>query len=370
MMAPANEPVHAAPMEPGTWLEYLTAAWPDRGSELLLRAALREPKEARRSWDEWKSLNSLDDATWEDHKLLAVVAARLHELDPDFPDARRLQGLLKSLWTRAQINQQASLSALDILIAAQIPVLLLKGPAFDLVVPRKDRRRLSGDLDIMVRRCDLPRVLGLLAARGWGKPDYSLARQLRYVSVRAGINLVNSRGGDIDIHHQPIHLRWALDRALEDLWRRARPASFGERNILIPSDDDLLCISASHGLRRKGEVCYGAWAMDFYHLFTARQARLQSLPEVAHELGVAIYVFSALLFLQYALGVLVDPDLLTALERRSQKIGGRLRYYVGTPAKSERNRRNRRWVKTALEAQLTLLGYCFGPHRHLHGKAP
>src|SRR5262249_47248574 len=155
-----------------------------------------------------------------------VVAARLHQLDPEFPDARRLQGLLKALWSRAQVRQQASLNALDALLAAQFPLLLLKGPAFDLAAPRKDRRRLSGDLDIMVRRRDLPRVLTLLAAREWSNPDHSLAGQLRHVRVSPGINLVNKNGGDIDIHHQPIHLRWTPDRVLDGIWRRAKPASF------------------------------------------------------------------------------------------------------------------------------------------------
>jgi len=221
-----------------------------------------------------------------------------------------------------------------------------------------------------VRRRDLPHTLSLLVAREWGKSDYSFAQTLQYVRVRPGINLAHREGGDIDVHHQPIHLRWTSDRALERLWQRARPASFGGRNIHIPSDADLLCISASHGLRRKGEVCHGAWAIDFHHIFTVPDARLQSLPEVAQELGVAIHVLSALLFLQQALGMPIDPDLLAALERRSQTIGAQMRYFVGTPARGKRNRRTRRWFKTVIEAQLLLLGYCFGPHRHLHGKAP
>lgn len=365
----AHQPVPDT-MEPRPRLKALMAAWPGQGDEFLLRAALCEPAAARRSWDEWKSQNFLDDATWEAHKLLAVVAARLPQLDPEFPDARRLQGLLKALWSRAQINQQASLRALDVLIEAQIPVLLLKGPAFDLAAPRKDRRRLSGDLDILVRRSDLPRTLSLLVARGWGKPDYSFEHAMQYVRVRPGINLAHRQGGDIDVHHQPIHLRWTSDRALERLWRRARPASFGGRNIYIPSDADLLCISASHGLRRKGEVCHGAWVIDFHHIFTAPGAQLQNLPAIARELGVAIHVLSALLFLQQALAMSIDPDLLAALERRSQTIGARMRYFVGTPARSKRNRRKRRWLKTVIEVKLALLGYCFGPHRHLHGKTP
>ncbi|MGE3874431.1 MAG: nucleotidyltransferase family protein [Parvibaculaceae bacterium] len=369
MTVPAHDSSsRAGPTELPSRLESLAAAWPDRRNELLLRAALCEPAPARRSWDEWKSQNALDEATWEDHKLLAVVAARLPRIDPEFPDARRLQGLLKALWSRAQINQQFSLRALDILIAAQIPVLLLKGPAFDLAAPSRDRRRLSGDLDIMVRRRDLPRALSLLIAREWGQPDFPLARALQYVRVRPGINLAHKDGGDIDVHHQPIHLRWMSDRALERLWQRARPASFGGRNIFIPSDADLLCISASHGLRRKGEMCHGAWAMDFHHILTAPDARLQSLPEVADELGVAIHVLSALLFLRQTLGIQIDPHLLAALERRSQTIGARMRYYAGTPARSERHRMSRRWVKRVIEAQLALLGYCFGPHRHLQGK--
>src|SRR5262249_54349925 len=109
--------------------------------------------------------------------------------------------------------------------------------------------------------------------------------------------------------------------------------------------------------------------VDFHHIFTAQQGRHQSLPAVAHELGVAIHVFSALLFLQQALGVAVDADLLATLERRSQTIGARLRYYVGTPVRGKRNRRKRRWAKTAIEARLTFLSYCFGPQFHLDGKA-
>jgi hypothetical protein len=369
MTTPAADLIEErAPLEPRSGLKSLMAAWPDQGSKLLLRAALCDLTEARRCWDNWKFGNLLDDTTWEDHKLLAVVAARLPELDPEFPDARRLQGLVKALWTAAQIKQQANLRALDILITAQLPVLLLKGPAFDLAAPRKDRRRLSGDLDIMVRRSDFHRALALLAAHEWRKPDYSLARQLRYVRLRPGINLAHGNGGDFDIHHQPVHLRWMSDRALERLWQRARPTSFGGRNILIPSDADLLCISASHGLRRKGDVCQAAWAIDFHHIFSAPHAHLQNLAEIAHELGVGIHVFSALLFLQHMLGMRIDPDLLAALEQRSQKIEARLRYYLGTPA----SRKNRRWVKAFIDVRLAFLSYSSAPFfstRRLYGKA-
>lgn len=370
MTAPAvNLVPETAPMEPRSRLKLLMAAWPDQGKRLLLRAALCDATEARRAWQEWKSLNILDDTTWEDQKLLAVVTTRLPELDPGFPDARRLQGLVKALWTAAQIKQQASLKALDILIAAQFPVLLLKGPAFDLAAPRKDRRRLSGDLDIMVRRRDLRGALALLAEHGWRKPDYSLARQLRYVRLRPGINLANRDGGDLDIHHQPIHARWMSERALERLWQRARPTSFGGRDILIPSDADLLCISASHGLRRRGEACQAAWAIDFHHIFSAPHSRLQDLPEIARELGVGIHVFSALLCLRHTLGMPVDPDLLAALEQRSQKLEARLRYYLGTPG----SRKNRRWVKAIIDLRLALLSHCSSPFssiRHPYGKAP
>jgi hypothetical protein len=349
----------------------LTAAWPDQGNELLLRAALREPAEATRCWEEWKSRNSLDEAAWEDHKLLAVVASRLHQIDPGFHDTRRLQGLVKALWTTAQIKKKASLSGLDILIAAEIPVLLLKGPAFDLAAPRRDRRRLSGDLDILVRRCDLRPALGLLAANGWRNRAFPLASQLRYLRTRPGINLTNDYGGDIDIHHQPMHLRWMPDRTLAELWRRARSATFGEREILIPSDADLLCISASHGLRRTRQVCYGAWALDFHHIFTEAHARLQCLPQVAHELGAALHVLSALLFVQRALGTPVETDLIAALKHRSKGLGARLRYHVGTPARNERDRRKRRRLQKLMEARVALLSYCSEPIfsiRHLHGK--
>ena len=190
---------------------------------------------------------------------------------------------------------------------------------------------------------------------------------------RPGINLTRDRGGDIDIHHQPIHLRWMSDRTLARLWQRARPASLGKRKILIPSDADLLCISASHGLRRSRQVCSGAWAVDFHHIFTAPQVRLQSLPQIAHELGATLHVLSALLFLQRALGTPVDANLIAALKRQSRGIGARLRYYVGTPATNERDRRNRRRLQKLMEARLALLSYCSGSFfsiRHLHGKAP
>jgi hypothetical protein len=221
------------------------------------------------------------------------------------------------------------------------------------------RMRLSGDLDVMVRRSDLHRTLAVLASQNWRMRDYSVARQLRKIRVRPGINLSNIDGGDIDIHHQPIHLRWMSDRVLERFWQRAKLATFGGRDILIPSTADLLCISASHGLRRNiaHGVCYGAWAIDFHHLFNAPHAPLESLPEIAHELGVAIHVWSALLFLQQSLGMPVDPHLLAALKRRSQGIGARLRYYVDTPAKSARGQTNRRLLRRAMRFRLALLSY-------------
>jgi hypothetical protein len=346
-------------VQPRSRLKSLMASWPAHGDELLLRAALAESSEARRAWDQWKSQFSLDEATWHDHKLLAVVAARLSQLDPEYDSLRRLQGLTKAQWSAAQVKLHAGLQALDILVAAQMPVILLKGVAFDLAAPSQQRRRLSGDLDIMVRRCDLHHALTLLGGRGWHKPDYTMADQQRYLEKHPGINLVHGNG-DIDVHHQPVHLRWMSDRALGRFWQRARPVSFGGRDVLIPSEADLLCISASHGLRRdlKRNICHGAWAIDFHHVLSAPRAGLERLPAIAQELGVAIHVLSGLLFLRQALRAPVDAGLIAALDRRSHGLGGRLRYYVDTPAEGAAGKEVRRMIRRVMFARLIFINWC------------
>lgn len=267
---------------------------PRADAALLVGAGLRDDMAAAACWREWAQSHDLDDVSWEQHKLLAHIARRMATIAPACAYRPRVEGLARADWTRSQMVLRGSAAAVQVLVAQGIEVMLLKGGALQAVLPAGSGARLSGDLDIMVRRKEFAAAIRVLHEAGWRSKDsveYSCVRW-RFAS---GTNLRKLPFGDIDVHHQPIHGPALSDAALEALWQRADTAVFHGSPVRVPAPADLMAIAASHGVRAQSESEYGfAWLFDVDALLRHPRFEPQALVLAARTLNVIPATLAAL----------------------------------------------------------------------------
>lgn len=219
-----------------------------KGQLTLVRAACDSDDNARMAWQSWLGANDLDDADWQDHKLLALIAQRLGDLDPENPLRARLRGLSKMHWTLTQLAIRQALDAVDALQRSEIDVMLLKGAAMDASGLALPGPRISGDLDILVRRKDFASALQILIDNGWQMKNRSLNIGI-VARIRPGMNLHRGDQGDVDLHHQPIHSPVLSDDEIAAFWKRSVQVDWLGRRLFVPSINDQFLITAVHACR-------------------------------------------------------------------------------------------------------------------------
>jgi hypothetical protein len=271
--------------------------WPSQKNRLLLSAILSKPNIALESWKQWKRENNFDDIEWEENKLLAHFSSQIKLIDAECPFRPRIQGLTKIHWTRSQITLQASSQAIRNLTLQGIEVVLLKGAALMAKVPSKLGPRITTDLDILVKRCNFEKSIGILYDAGWETLNDSMeGAKLRWC-FDSGVNLRLGLHGDIDIHHQPFKGYLMREEILEAIWSRASPYNFFDCEVLIPSLEDLVVITSLHATQFTKERS-AAWVIDLIRIFDDGVVSPKKIVEIAHQLNAITEVFSTLLFIQ------------------------------------------------------------------------
>jgi len=192
----------------------------------LLLYVLKAPGEmAGLSEEEWDQLLRLA----RNHRLLA----RLEPLARD-------QGIWHDLPERARDNIRGAQAWVDhfqlrirrelmevrkVLRHLGVPLLLLKGAAYMAAGLPPARGRSLSDLDLLVRRQDLPRVERALLDAGWKseiEDDYD-QRYYREWMHEIPPLVHPLRGVEVDIHHNLLPLTGRYRVPVEKLWEAARP---------------------------------------------------------------------------------------------------------------------------------------------------
>ena len=277
----------------------LRNSWPGSVDVELLKAIFSmDDMDALGHWHAWSSVIEIDLLDWQSHRLLAAFVGRARKIDPDFKQLSLLEGLTKSHWTTSQVIKRNTLPAVDALLDSGIPVMFFKGLAFEIAGHSSIPSRFSGDLDVLVPRGRIREALELLYNIGWSFDGQPLQVALSKMAMDSGINLKNASGGDLDLHHQPVHAGYVDDRALRGLWSSAEKGSFLDRSILVPCLSDLLAIAASHGLRRPGkkQAHVSLWAIDFINGLSKLGGDYAQLKESAHRMNAEASVAGAVLF--------------------------------------------------------------------------
>ena len=152
----------------------------------------------------------LDDAAWTGMLTVAVaerLAGTLAERLADVAVPAAVTGWMVNAARQAEMERASALWEAEMarraLASLGVPVVLLKGTAYVAAGLAAGRGRFIGDLDILVRRSDLPVVEAALLAAGWEwvKPDpYDDAYYRRWMHELPPL-IHTTRDRMIDVHH-------------------------------------------------------------------------------------------------------------------------------------------------------------------------
>ncbi|AZO37927.1 MAG: hypothetical protein EOS81_27150 [Mesorhizobium sp.] len=300
------------------WYPSLDRAWPAGDHERLLLAAVHvDPVAAERELRAWIGTHDLNDCTFSEQRLILAAWNRLGPGLRDLPDAPRLAGLQRMLWTRTMLLMRECQPAFAALAVADVPMMLIKGAA-RAADPVGRGGRSFHDLDIVVPRNRLGDALGVFVELGWEPSSGSSAmRMLTQAARLRSVNLHKDRYGDIDLHgciFRPGQGSLADD---DRVWARARSVEFNSVACGLPVREDLAVIAIANG--SLDAHANSDWLVDLSRLIVEPgfDWKLFSNEILARDIAVATLI--ALGWLKVRAGYAVDAE---AMERFEAALPG------------------------------------------------
>jgi len=174
---------------------------PTERQALLVRAALLAREPALNAWDHWKATGEVGCIDGGSSFLLPVLYRNLVDHGVSGPAVKRAQQAYKVTWLENERRFHEVAALLEVLNAAGIETMILKGAALALLYYRDLGLRSMGDVDILIRPHDVANAIGTLIELGWertGPMPHALTET--YLNARHGINLSNDRIAKLDLH--------------------------------------------------------------------------------------------------------------------------------------------------------------------------
>ena len=330
----------------------LRRAWPPRPIDLLLRACVLPENEARAAWRTWTQETRFDDMTWPEIRLVAFLSGRIAILDPGSPLLPRVEGLGRAHWTRNQAKLRGLIQLHDALGREGIDALIFKGAAAHLEGMGALRRRVLGDVDILVRPHEMARALDVAIADGWRCVTGESPEILRVLMNRLrALNFRKDAYAEIDLHRYAFQVA-ANDVDEEDLWTDARRVTALERTLTVPSPAHSLVIGLTHGSSTQG----GDWVLDAIARLHGPAFDWGSVVAATRRHLVVPNVRAGLLYLRECLAQDVPRSVLDELASERVAVALHLRFWAG--ARQSRSRRPiERVLRRAARRALRRAGY-------------
>lgn len=234
----------------------------DEDQLLLLRAVLLDGPAARAAWVEWRERIDFDDVDAPSHRMLPLLARRMGDIAPDDPIRGLVSGIYRHAWGRNQLLIRDAAQIVDVLSAAGIPAIVLKGTALLAYYGGDWGARPMYDVDFLVPRDRVPEAATALAERGWTpQAGLTLSRlQAGALQRRNGWGFDREPSGHLDLHWRV--LAWSVgEHADDEFWADAQPFELGPLRALQLHPADLLFHVLEHG-RRSGPTNHTQWVID------------------------------------------------------------------------------------------------------------
>jgi Uncharacterised nucleotidyltransferase len=234
-----------------------------RSLDVAARASLRQL--LRRDLD-WNYLLSMAQR----HR---VVPSLHHHLVSVYPEAippqvsSRLEQLNYENTRSNLLLTGELLKLIGLLEAHGIAAVPFKGPTLALWAYGDVSRREFGDLDILVKKQQVPAVKELLLSEGFTpRPGLTDAQQAAILRFDCSHNFANEKNVWLDLHWDFVAPSASVRLDTDKLWDRLEPISVNGRELRTVSVEDLLLILCLHGFthfwERLGWICDVAALID------------------------------------------------------------------------------------------------------------
>ncbi|MFB2970851.1 nucleotidyltransferase family protein [Aerosakkonema sp. BLCC-F183] len=176
--------------------------WVTSEQELLLRAALKQGKDATDAWQQWKTTVDIEDLDPESYRLLPLLYRNLSVHGVEDSEMVRLKGVYRRRWYENQLLVSKLTALLHSFQDAGIETIILKDVALLLHYYQDDGLRAIDTLDICVRWADGDAALALLNKLGWKLKEKVPDKILSKLSV---ISFVDDSGKILNLYR---HIYW------------------------------------------------------------------------------------------------------------------------------------------------------------------
>jgi hypothetical protein len=329
--------------------------WPPASIDLLLKACLLpDERRAAEAWRAWIATHDFDAVTHPEMHVLAALSARIATLDPDSPYRPRMEGLARSQWTRTQLLLGGSIGAVARLAAAGIPTLIFKGAAQYAEGLATERRRIMGDLDLLVPRGQIGTAVTTLTDDGWAGAKGESAAYLRAVAdVRVGMNLVKGRHGELDLHRTLFHFSRFDAEAEMRLWSTAADGTIQGHRVRVAAPEINVIVSLVHAIESPG----GDWAIDVATRLRRQALDWDRLIDFVARWRVVMPVRIGLAYLADALEQPIPREAMTRLAGAPDSFADRLQFWSRTRMRERHQPIAKQLVRQATRRYLMARGY-------------
>ena len=145
---------------------------------------------------------------------------------------------------------------------AGISVIVLKGPAVAIAAYGDYSRRTFGDVDLLVRRNDLPAARDFLLARGFVR-DYADGMEPALISDQHALEFSDQRT-KVELHWSLLSRHLRFDLGPDQLWDRAETVACMDVDIRVLAPEHLFLYLCAHGA--KHEWMLFRWILDVVQL--------------------------------------------------------------------------------------------------------
>jgi hypothetical protein len=217
--------------------------------------------------------------------LLYQNFAPLHDVVPPAVLASLRQSYERNIHKSLFLAREL-IRVLDCLGGLGIDVVPYKGVVLSEVYYGDMALRQSGDMDLFVRRQDVPRVKGAVRALGY-TPRVLIPEDAEHNYIDSGYECTFDSAAGINL----LELQWALqprfyavDFDMEGLFERAVTVSVADRYVKTPSPEDLLLILSVHAAKHVwGRLI---WLCDIAQIIKRQNLDWDWIQSQSQELGI------------------------------------------------------------------------------------
>jgi hypothetical protein len=297
---------------------------PSPEQALLLRASLSDGPAALTAWHDWKATVQLADVDRGSARLLPLLWHNLLQQGVTDPVMPRLKGVYRHTWFGNQLRARELRQAQELLAAADVESLVLKGVALAYAYYPNPGLRPMDDLDLLVRPADLSSAVKALRDAGWSSP---IRRPERVQRVVHATEFQNSAGERLDIHGHLFQgsLHSEMDRRR---WERSRQVAGPDGPLRVLDPTDQLLHVLVHGAESDPPAL--RWLADSTMVLRRDGDAIdwERLLDEARAEGRELAVTRALAELQRQLEPGIPPAVLHRLGRRRFSLAERLEHRI------------------------------------------